>query len=164
MSPFFPLLGIHLESLTVAPAHPLAFAFLRAATKVDLTPQESGSTLPSSSYPLPSRCPSCYVKPRLDLSRRCQQPLINVQEQPYCYVHRSSRWNAGDSSESRWLFLASLNEHQVEISRILRPFAMISREVSIWELPQMEYIFSRIIICKNYSNKMWQALINFQYI
>lgn len=158
MSPFFPLLGIHLEILTVAPAHPPAFTFLCAATKVDLTPRESGSTLPSSSHPLSSRCPSCCVRLWLDLSRRCQQPLINVQEQPYCCVHRSSRRNAGDSSESRWLFLASLNEHQVEISRILRPFAMISREVSIWELPQMEYIFLRIIICKNYSHKMWHRL------
>jgi len=39
MSPFFPLLGIHLEILTVALAHPPAFAFLCAATKVDLTPR-----------------------------------------------------------------------------------------------------------------------------
>jgi len=149
MSSFFSLLDIHLKISwqlllpTLLPS--LSFARQRKL----IWPHESPVQPCSPPLPLPSRCLSCCVRPWFDLSRRCQQPLINVQKQPYCYVHRSSQRNAEDSSESRWLFLASLNEHQVEISRILRPFAMISKEISIWEIPQMEYIFARIIICKN---------------
>lgn len=59
-------------------------------------------------YPLGAS--NCYVGPRFDLSRRCRQPLINVQEQLYCYVHRSSWRNARDSEESRWLFLSVLEQ------------------------------------------------------
>lgn len=69
-----------------------------------------------------------------DLSRRCRQPLINIQEQPFCYVHRSSWWSAGDSSESRWLFLNVLERTSGRnVSKILRSLAMISREALILE-------------------------------
>lgn len=145
MSSFFPLLGIHLEILTVVLAHPspsLSSARQRKLIWPHESPVQPCPSPPPPPFPLSSRCPNCCVRPRLDLSRRCQQSLINVQEQPYCYVHRSSRRNVGDSSESRWLFLASLNEHQVEISRILRPFAMISREIFIWEYPMEDYLFT----------------------
>lgn len=102
---------------------------------------------PPSPSSLLSRYPRCYVRPRLDLSRRCQQPLINVQEQPYCYVHRSSQrnaeipWNPADFSSRPW-------RNQVEISKILRPFAIISKEIHL----RITYVKLNISFLSNYKN------------
>lgn len=103
---------------------------------------------PPLSSPSSSRGPNCYVGTRFDLSRRCRQPLINVQEQLYCYIHRSSWRNARDSEESRWLFLSVLEQPSGKIPEDSRFLCDNIERTFDRGLFQIRYISLRTIIHK----------------
>jgi len=122
-------------------------AFLCAATKVDLTPRESGSTLPtfflSSFFTLRT---SCRASPRFDLSRCCQQPLINVREQPTATSIAQPSRTEEVPLESRWLFLSGLGAsgRNPEDSSFL--LAIISGEISIRRLLRIQCAVLDVIL------------------
>lgn len=131
MSSFFPLLGIHLEILTVASAHPFAFAFLYAATKVDLTPRESGSTLPSSFFssstlplpPLLRQATAWFITALLAASYKCWGTTLLLR---LSFIGGTLRFLGIPLT-----FPRVLKRTSGRISKILRPFVIISKEIHL---------------------------------
>lgn len=166
MNFFFLIFDIHLDH---------DYGFSSSFLYVSLHSKESWlHKSPVKSCPLPhlsplypssaTRYPSYCTEPRFDLSQSCRHPLINVQEQPSWYAHRSF-WQYGeDSPESCWLFLSVLGRTSGITSREF----FVSSMISIWIVPGIHtyvsvccfichilYIFLFLhIIRKHYNNKM----------
>lgn len=120
---FFPLLGIHLSRSWRSRSYPpfyLRFP-LRGneswsdPTRVRFNP----ALLPLLLYPpaatrLLRQASAWFITALPAASYKCSGTTLLLRSS---FIAAERR----DSSESRWLFLASLNEHQVEISKSLRP-------------------------------------------